>query len=183
MSEIYLISDTHFAHRKIIEYEDLHRPFSSILEHDECLIQNWNDTVSERDVVYHLGDVCFNLKRFHEIFPLLNGKKKLVMGNHDLFGVDEYRKYFDEIYGVKPLRIREEGFECSAVLSHMPIHPMSASRWGWNIHGHLHKYKVEETPSCTYTCVSVEQTGLKPIALKELVKQHQVDWRPRQCKD
>lgn len=54
MSEIFFIADTHFGHNEIIKYEN--RPFSDTDEMDRILISNWNNTVSNNDTVFMLGD-------------------------------------------------------------------------------------------------------------------------------
>jgi calcineurin-like phosphoesterase family protein len=53
---------------------------------DEVLIANWNAVVRPDDLVYHLGDFAFGLgdaARVQSIFQRLNGRKRLVLGNHD----------------------------------------------------------------------------------------------------
>ena len=50
-SKVYLTSDTHFSHTKLVEQ----RGFKSIEEHDETLIKNWNDLVRPQDTVIHCG--------------------------------------------------------------------------------------------------------------------------------
>jgi calcineurin-like phosphoesterase family protein len=54
---IWLTADTHFGHTNILKY--CGRPFSSIEEMDETLINNWNNKVNQDDTVYHLGDFSF----------------------------------------------------------------------------------------------------------------------------
>jgi calcineurin-like phosphoesterase family protein len=78
---IFLTSDTHFGHARIIEL--CGRPFSSVEEMDEALIENWNKTVGPRDEVYHLGDFAFRTTNMVRYFDRLNGKKHLIIGNHD----------------------------------------------------------------------------------------------------
>lgn len=79
---IHFVSDTHWGHANIIKYSN--RPFDSVEEMNEALIQNWNERVGQYDIVYHLGDFAFMpydaLKRTAR---RLNGVKHLILGNHD----------------------------------------------------------------------------------------------------
>ena len=51
---------------------------------DANLIRMWNKTVSEDDLVYILGDFSFyDGEKTSNILKFLNGKKILVVGNHD----------------------------------------------------------------------------------------------------
>lgn len=81
----FYISDTHFGHVRILDIQP--RPFADIEEHDEWMITCWNEVVGEGDIVYHLGDFSARLNdadRVREIFGRLNGRKCLIIGNHDL---------------------------------------------------------------------------------------------------
>ncbi len=79
--KIWFTSDTHFGH----DGEARRRGFASAREHDEELIQNWNAFVKKDDVIFHLGDFTCNAKSDvqERVFRRLNGKKYLVLGNHD----------------------------------------------------------------------------------------------------
>lgn len=77
----FAISDTHFGHSNVLKYDG--RPFSSIDEHDETLIKNWNSVVRPNDEVWHLGDVARTVKLAQAIIPRLNGRIHIVRGNHD----------------------------------------------------------------------------------------------------
>lgn len=82
MSEIYLTSDTHWWHKNIISYCD--RPFSSVEEMNQKLIENWNSKISPSDIIYHLGDIAFcGTGKLTDILSQLNGKIKHIPGNHD----------------------------------------------------------------------------------------------------
>ncbi len=86
---IYFVSDTHFNHKNIIDY--CNRPFNSVDEMNNVLIQNWNATVSNNDIIYHLGDFALGRKdTIMEITSNLNGKKYLIRGNHDNWSVSFY---------------------------------------------------------------------------------------------
>jgi len=79
---IFFVGDTHFGHANIITY--CNRPFLTVQDMNEKLIQNWNRVVQPADTVIHLGDFSF-LKddKAKEICAQLNGHKVLVRGNHD----------------------------------------------------------------------------------------------------
>ena len=79
------VSDTHFSHPRILQMSG--RPFGDIAEHDETLIRNWNAIVGSDDIVFHLGDFAFGLgdvDRTRALFFRLNGRKRLILGNHDI---------------------------------------------------------------------------------------------------
>jgi len=157
MSEVFFISDTHFNHPAILKFEPGVRKFDTIEEHDQFLIDQWNNEVGKRDIVFHLGDVCFGSQdRFQEIFKQLNGDKRLILGNHDLYPTHLYIKYFRQVYGA----LAYKGYW----LTHIPIHPNCLGH-PVNIHGHLH-HRVIADPR--YVCVSVEQTNLKPVAFDSI---------------
>ena len=99
MIETWFTSDHHFGHKNILEYEKEARPFKTIEEMNETLIERWNSVVQPHHLVYHLGDFCFGKKNM-DIAARLNGKKKLVMGNHDTYPTADYLRYFDQLYGV-----------------------------------------------------------------------------------
>ena len=82
MSNIWFTSDTHFCHDRGFLYQP--RGFQSIIEHDEIIIENWNNVVHNDDIVYHLGDTMLNdnIKGI-QFFNNLNGHIFLIRGNHD----------------------------------------------------------------------------------------------------
>ena len=93
---VYFISDTHFNHKNIIKY--CNRPFDSIEQMNETLINNWNDIVSDKDIIYHLGDFALGSKELIlDIVNRLNGSKYLIRGNH-INGVLVLMKILDLMY-------------------------------------------------------------------------------------
>lgn len=80
----FVTSDLHFGHKNIIKYSN--RPFSSVEEMDDKLIENWNSVVSSKDIVFNLGDFAFSKpERILEIMGSLNGTQIFVYGNHDKY--------------------------------------------------------------------------------------------------
>lgn len=85
---ILFTADTHFGHRNIIRY--CNRPFYSVEEMDETLINNWNKVVDKEDVVFHLGDFAVGgAALWSNLLQRLNGKVYLIMGNHDVHTIDK----------------------------------------------------------------------------------------------
>jgi calcineurin-like phosphoesterase family protein len=184
----FVISDTHFGHTnswekfKKADGSPL-RPFTSNEEMDETMIERWNAKVKENDVVYHLGDVVIN-KRYLPLLDRLNGSKRLIMGNHDIFGHEEYLKYFKKIAGCRV-------FVDQFIFSHIPLHPDSVTdRFKVNVHGHLHANEVtrkvlaetgpgayyEDQPDPRYLCVSVEHTNFEPLSFEEVQARIDARW-------
>ncbi len=169
MSNIFLISDTHFSHSAILTFTDNKgkrlREFDTVEEMDETMVRNWNSVVRPQDKVYHLGDVVMH-KRALPILSRLNGEKVLIKGNHDKEKLSLYTPYFKDVRGTHQF----DGM----ILSHIPIHPNSLARWGCNVHGHLHSNVVtmpmpyNTIPDKRYFCVSVEQINYTPISLEDL---------------
>lgn len=163
MSKVFVISDTHFGHKNIIQFEKEFRPYKTIEEHDQDLLQRWNAVVGPEDTVWHLGDVYFS--DGWKVLPHLNGKKRLVLGNHDAKKENVLMRHFHRIYGIASWN--------DYILSHVPVHPYQVGegkRFLGNIHGHMHSKKMDDP---RYFCVSVEQIGLQPILIEEVVKRDQ----------
>ncbi len=152
-NRIFIISDTHFGHKRICEYEPINRPFATIEEHDEELVYRWNNTVKKNDTIWHLGDVLFSENSF-DTLKRLNGIKKLVMGNHDNYPIERYKEHFSHICGSVRLR------EC--IFTHIPVHPGQFGRFKANVHGHMHSVMMEDV---RYINVSVECQNLAPMLL------------------
>ncbi|MCF1193194.1 metallophosphoesterase, partial [Mangrovimonas sp. AS39] len=83
MIEVWFTSDLHLGHKNILVYEKEARPFETVEEMNETLISNWNNTVRTSDIVFCLGDFAFGRSNV-DLAARLNGRKRLVMGNHDV---------------------------------------------------------------------------------------------------
>jgi len=158
MSEIFFISDTHFSHRGILTYEPELRPFASLEEHDEAMVERWNSVVKDDDKVYHLGDFCLNRAAL-QFGKRLKGKKYLIMGNHDAFRPQEY---IDVGFSWLKGAFQHENL----ILTHIPVHTQQLEhRFFANIHGHLHSKTL---PDWRYLNVGCEHTNMTPITLEEV---------------
>lgn len=186
----WFCSDHHFGHANIIKFTDrpggkLIRPFASIEEHDETIIANHNALVSPKDRVYFMGDVAIS-KKFLHMVGRMNGRKKLIKGNHDIFALKDYTPYFEDIVACRVYPDHD------LIVSHIPVHPGQLEhRFKWNAHGHLHinlvtkraideasahevhegcvEVKYKAVPDNRYINLCMEHTGFKPVSMDELL--------------
>jgi len=133
--ETYITSDQHFSHLNMTKFRDskdnLIRNFESVEAMNSYMIDKWNSTVNSSDTVYMLGDIVLKLRHL-DIVRKLNGNIQLILGNHDIYGVDVYRKYFKQIHAVKYMHAY------NLMLSHIPLHLGSIKMNAVNVHGHIH---------------------------------------------
>lgn len=159
MCTVRFISDLHFGHKNLAQTL---RGFQDEFYHDEFIIEQWNRTVGKRDLTYILGDITMEKTDYYFQLDRLNGKKYVVLGNHDLTQhVPELLKYVDKVGGMVAYK--------GHILSHCPIHPSELRAWGKNIHGHIHKQNIDDK---RYMNVSCEAVGYIPRTLDELLKMY-----------
>lgn len=153
-SKLWVISDLHLNHKNIIKYCD--RPFESIEVMNEEIIKRWNSTISKQDRVFCLGDFCLSGKnKVIELGNKLNGRKTLLLGNHDTCSVKTYYEAgFDYVY--------KYPFVYEGVLfSHEPISTINL----FNVHGHTHFLNIYDG---WHFNVSADVLDFKPILFSEI---------------
>ena len=156
---VFCIADTHFGHGNIIKY--CSRPFIDSDQMDEVMIKNWNETVSNKDLVIHLGDFgIFGRDRLAEIAGKLRGNKMLIMGNHDNYPEQFYRDIGFKTVSKYPILYAD-----FYLLSHYPLQ-LSESTPYFNCYGHVHN-DHKYVDNATSKCFCVERTGYRPVLLFE----------------
>ena len=145
----YFISDPHFGHANILKFE--RHEFKSIEEHDAFIVASINKVVTKFDTLYLLGDIGEL-----ENVTKLNGKKILIMGNHDKLAKYKYEEVFDEVYDT-PVYLSKR-----IVLSHIPI---PTTPGVLNVHGHLHGSILN---SENHLNISAMLVNYRPISMKVL---------------
>lgn len=147
----FFISDTHFGHYNIIKL--CNRPFKTAEEMDETLIKNWNSTVTNKDTVYILGDVAFGkgAKRPYDYLKELNGKKILILGNHD-YDISKHKgEYLNSnvlqgIYDYLEIKENFNNTNIKVVLSHYPMVEWNGMfRGSIHLFGHIHNNTTNNT--------------------------------------
>lgn len=142
----------------------------------EALIHNWNSVVKPNDTVYHLGD--FSLltipSRIDEILSQLNGRIRLVEGNHDKWTKKiPQLKHGKKIEWVKPYFSHKFGSHF-IVMCHYPFRTWDKSHHGsYCLHGHCHGSMDDENLNLRRMDVGVDsiETQYTPIALEDVVKE------------
>ena len=169
MSTVRFIADPHLGHINMAK----HRGFSSVEEHDEYIVNQWNSVVKKRDLTYILGDVTMESSKQYHILDRMMGRKIVVGGNHDKPNhTKELLKHVESIVGM----VQYKGI----FLTHCPVHPREMEyRIKHNIHGHIHENRIEHrvrlfgftlfaVPDKRYHCVSCEHVNYTPVTLTEL---------------
>ena len=157
-----------------------HRGFQDEYYHNVHLIEEWNKVVNKRDVTYILGDVTMEKTDPYYNLDALNGRKIVVLGNHDRWQhIPELLKYVDGVAGM----IDYKGF----ALTHAPIHPSEMGFYRGNIHAHIHHVnKLEEVIALKhyadnderaatlvkYHCVDAHVINYKPLTIDELLQKN-----------
>lgn len=168
MSNIWFTSDQHFFHNNIIHLSK--RPFSSIEEMNDALIDNFNSVVKSGDQVYHLGDFSFaDKEQTTKIFNRLNKcQHHLIRGNHDKDQVEKLPWNWVKDY--YELKINGSKF----VLFHYPIQSWNGAYRG-SIHLHAHSHHKIGSKNLRRVDVGVDGPGFNytPISIDyilELIK-------------
>ena len=132
---IRYIADMHFDDEDIIAYDN--RPFDSVDEMNKALVDCWNRTVAPDDLTWILGDFCAgDSDRWATRLSQLNGRKALIIGNHDNPRVLSALKNFFE--DVAEYREIQDGNR-HVVLCHYPILGFRDHYFGWiHLYGHVH---------------------------------------------
>ena len=158
---IFFTSDLHFDHENIIKL--CNRPYKSIYEMNESLIDNWNNTVNKSDTVYILGDITMgkSKNKIDSILSRLNGTKIVIKGNHDKENIANYT-YLEESFIVD-----NESYKF--VMFHYPIEDWNGKyRNAIHLHGHSHSEKKSNMKN-RYN-VSVEANEYKPVSIEKIIK-------------
>ncbi len=134
----YFTSDQHFGHARMLE----NRPFASTDEMDRYIIDAHNVVVKDADIVWMLGDFSSHQdSRTAQIFGQLRGRKRLILGNHDLDHSGNVRKGIAALAWDQPpthyAEVKQD--KERIILHHYAMRTWAASVHGsWHFFGHSH---------------------------------------------
>ena len=144
MSKVFFISDLHFGHKYVIEFDK--RPFKDVQEMETEMIRRWNAKVSPEDHVFVVGDMFGKVTTAHagEIVHTLNGKIHLIRGNHDPKG-ELFESLFEEVVPSKAIRVRVRGEKQIVIMRHRLLPIFKGNNEGVvQLYGHTHGSAVAD---------------------------------------
>lgn len=167
---IYFTSDLHAFHKNIIEFDSL--PFNNLIEYREFIVKIWNDTITNEDEVYLLGDTAVGGRNgdINNFLHRLNGKKYLIAGNHEkeILKTAHLRKHFEWIKDYHTFTYNKVKY----VLMHFPIEEWVNKNVGKSIHLHGHSHgrlnKVNEVVPLRRLDVGFKACGFKILSIDEI---------------
>ena len=136
MMQTHFVSDCHFAHKRIVEFTNRGKDTTQE-NHDEWLINLWNNQVTKQDKIYSLGDFSFSHKyeEVEAVVRRLNGQKFFLKGNHCDNKIMQKlaEKQLITFYDYKEIKIGKH----PVCLFHFPISAWHKQAYGsWHLHGH-----------------------------------------------
>lgn len=172
--KIWLTTDTHFGHDKLVEYNGRPRDFTV------QIYRNLKAVLHDDALLIHLGDVCMGRdEQNHAMFiQTLPGKKILVRGNHDR---KSNNWYLNHGWDFVCERFADQYFNTRILFSHIPV---SYDNWyDMNIHGHFHNsdHRSQEAfllaiKNQAQKLLALEYTNYKPVLLEEFIKPDVNPW-------
>jgi calcineurin-like phosphoesterase family protein len=164
-NEPWIWSDPHFQHPNIIHYEN--RPSN----YESLILNNYNHVVQHDDISICLGDVFLgNSSKWDDYIPKMNGRKILVVGNHD---TKSYRYYMSHGFNFACDTFTWHLHTYNIIFSHSPLQLDLLAHFDYNIHGHLHSggnHRVNL--SSKHILYAPELEDYRPIKLKSIIDRH-----------
>lgn len=189
---IYFTSDLHLNHDREFIYKA--RGYDSIKEHDETIIKNWNEMISDDDLVFILGDVIMgqDLKYGLSLLSRLNGNKRIIRGNHDTN--HKVEGYIAESLANPKSSIQFTGLESMTFkygkktfyLSHYPalVENKEVKKKIWekviNLHGHTHQKEKFDFSLYQNYCVGLDAHNNRPVSIETII--NDIENRARETK-
>jgi calcineurin-like phosphoesterase family protein len=164
---IFFTADLHLGHEEVIAKR--HRPFASVTEMNEALIENYNQRVTADDTVYILGDLCHRLteEEANRLIARLNGRKILLRGNHD---VDYDPALFE---GMHDFLMEDFDGRRFVMIHYALIDWPGRKKGGIHLHGHMHEsraYNEENRRNGLFRYdVGVDANDYRPVSLPEIL--------------
>lgn len=172
MSKIYVTSDLHFGHDR--EFIWKVRGYDSIDDMNNDFVSKWNNTVTDEDDVYVLGDLMLGSPQNIGYIKLLHGKLHIVLGNHDTRNREEMYRALDNVVEVA-CAIRLDYKKYHFFMTHYPcmtgnLEKEHLRQMTLNLYGHTHQKTnfYEDRPYMYH--VGVDSHDGYPVDLDQIIE-------------
>lgn len=167
MSDLFFTSDEHYGHNNIIKF--CNRPFASMEEMVEGLIERHNKKVPRYARVIHAGDMfwrTFGVENAIRVVRRLNGQQLYVPGNHEelMDSSGELRSQFVSVREIMEIKYQKLP---KIVAFHYPMRAWNGSNRGsWHLYGHEHG-TLKENDSLSFD-IGVDCWNYAPVSIDEI---------------
>lgn len=165
-------SDWHLSHNNVINWSK--RPFDSIEQMNDTIIQNMINATQGGDDFYFLGDLSWDqnvTKDFFARWPY-NVNFHWILGNHEKKQWKKFESKCASISMLKEININKT----MVVLCHYPMLTWNKSHYNsWMLYGHHHKNshgreKIDKLATGKMLNVNVEFHHYNPWTEEELIQ-------------
>jgi calcineurin-like phosphoesterase family protein len=155
----FFTSDTHFGDDR---FNLFYRPFKTVQEQENYIVEKWNSVVGPEDEVYHVGDFATTDEGL-EVVKRLNGRITLIRGNYDdPRPIEKLNELFHDVMTSMSIWVGGDGGEY-VKLNH---YPEKAESEMFNIVGHIHGlWKVQRN----MINVSTDAWHFTPVSEDEII--------------
>lgn len=160
---IWFTADWHLNETRIFDnFNPFFRPFDSIKEQNERIINEINRFVGKNDQLIHLGDVCMDLEAVQLLDRIKCKNRTLILGNYDVDDSEKQALLSEKFDVVK----EEDYFKLSnGEIVYLNHYPSKAQDGYFNIVGHIHGlWKVQPN----IVNVGVDAWHFRPVSEKQI---------------
>lgn len=169
LDNTFFTADLHLYHSNMINYAD--RPFKDINEMHSYITKSFNSILTADSDLYIIGDVTLLSSEFcgrvRKALSAINGRKHLVIGNHDTWKV---RNYLEN--GITTVHsagsFRYDGIRF--FMMHDPAEYLAIEN-GTNVLlcGHIHTLFKHLFPKKRIINVGVDMWEYKPVSIEQIM--------------
>ncbi|MFW9874470.1 MAG: metallophosphoesterase [Candidatus Thorarchaeota archaeon] len=162
---IWFTADTHFGHTSILKHCPKRQEiFNDLHTMNKALIAGINATVDRNDILYHLGDFCWQASRAGHYRQRINCRKiHIIQGNHDSSSLRKHVSSMNHMLFLKKYKM------------HLCHYPFESWQWfhygGIHLHGHCHgrMRKIENRIDVGVDAIYDLIGEWRPINLEEIL--------------
>lgn len=165
-------ADLHFGHHGILRHCAATRPYDSVEAMDAAIVERINERVEPSDLLYILGDFAISSDAAYvrHLFHAINGRKVLVIGNHDLDNKGRVAKTIRDLQWDQPptaaLETTDEG--CRIYMHHYGCRVWPAAHHGsFHLYGHSHG-NLPPMGRSRDVGIDCPDTNFAPLTFKEI---------------